>query len=193
MEIDKRVALEFAKTYVKRGFNLTKTAKAMDMSNATARGLIALPYVIDEVERLKKTPLNRYYPTVEKVLYNLMCIAEFEPEDVLDENNQVMFLNEMPEEVRRALKTIEIKVLRTDEEINPEDPSNPESKLKGSLSRYTTYDKQKAIELLGRYFAMWTDTVKTDGNIAHTHKASEYNIKERVQMMLEDSFNDVLQ
>lgn len=40
---------------------------------------------------------------------------------------------------------------------------------------------------------MWTDTVKTDGAITHSHKVSEYNIKERVQMMLEDSFNDVLQ
>lgn len=120
MEISTDVAKKFAKTYVKVGFHLGKTAKAMDMSGATARGLMELQFVKDEIEKLKKTPLNRYYPTVEKVLYNLMCIMEFDPEDVLDENGNVMFLNEMPEEVRRALKTVEVKVLLTDEEINPE-------------------------------------------------------------------------
>ena len=98
--------------------------------------------------------------TIERILEELECIATVSIKDVISagEKDLVVFksIDDIPDDVARAIKSVKYK---TDGK-------------KGSIE-FTFYNKEKALELAGKYHGMYIEKIAHSGQTTVTHEFSE--------------------
>jgi len=94
--------------------------------------------VQSRVQELKNVQLERHGATIDRVIQELSRIAFFNPKMLLGKNGKPLPLHELPDEVAVALSVVET-----------EDGIAYEHKLT---------DKNRANDLLGKWFQMWTES-----------------------------------
>jgi phage terminase small subunit len=104
-----------------------------------------------------------------EVIRELACIGRSDIGRAFDKQGQLLPLHEMPEDMRRAIASVEVEMVgggtkTTDDgmEINVP-PVAQVTKLK-------LWDKNKALEMLGRWKKLFTDKVELEGKVKHSHE-----------------------
>lgn len=135
--------------------NATQAAIRAGYSPATAQQMgsenLSKPVIkaaIDtaEAERSRRTGINQ-----DRVLREIAKLAFVNPVDVID-LDAATIRDESTREDTACISSIKVKVIPT------EDGAITEREIK-------TYDKLKALELLGKHLGMFSDKLKMEGNI----------------------------
>lgn len=152
-----------------------------DTENAGWR-LLQNEKIVAEINRRKEAQKRRNELLEDEVLQELAKIAFVDLTDVVDFNGSsldVKDLSEIPERVRPAIK----KVICT--------PSQHGDRVTVEL-----HDKLAALEKLGKYLSMWSDTVKVEGGdkpVQHQHTVSKTLLEDKIRALTgeEDTFDDL--
>lgn len=91
---------------------------------------------------------------IERVMKELQLMATLDFSRAYDDKGRLLHPKEMPEEIRRAIAGIEVT-----EEF---EGVGADRELIGYTKKVKFWDKPKALELMGRKFAMFVDRVKVD-------------------------------
>lgn len=130
--------------------------------------------IVAEINRRKEEQKRRNELLEDEVLQELAKIAFVDITSIVDFNGSsldVKDLSEIPEHVRPAIK----KVVCT--------PSQHGDKVTIEL-----HDKIAALEKLGKYLSMWSDTVKVEGGdkpVQHQHAVAPVLLEDRIKALLE--------
>ena len=144
-----------------------------DTENAGWR-LLQNKKIVDEINRRKEAQRRRNELLEDEVLQEMAKIAFVDITSIVDFNGSrldVKDLSEIPEHVRPAIK----KVVCT--------PSQHGDKVTIEL-----HDKVGALEKLGKYLSMWSDTVKVEGGdkpVQHQHAVAPVLLEDRIKALLE--------
>jgi phage terminase small subunit len=138
----------FAEAYLKT-FNATKAAIAAGYSekSATSQGsqLLHNP----KVEAYLHARMQKSLMSTNEVLYHLAQIARGDVDDLLNEYGNLDI-----EKARRLGVTNLIRKVRN-RQTTTENSTTFETETEG-------YDRMRALELIGKYLALWTDKVKVE-------------------------------
>ncbi len=131
--------------------NATRAAIDAGYSKKTAFSIgpenLKKPYLQEYLQKLRDKLAAKTEITPERIIRELANIAFLDASEMFDEYNNLLPINEMPEEVRRAINGLEVS----------------ETKLGGSLTKIKVSDKKGALELIGKHLAMWTDRHEITG------------------------------
>src|SRR3990167_6803744 len=98
--------------------------------------------VLVRIETLKAKMIKRYDATIDRVLAELTNISFFNPADLYDDDGKPIPLHKLPREVACVITGFHI-----DKNSNKED----------YLKSFRTVSKERGLELLGKWFKMWSD------------------------------------
>lgn len=118
---------------------------------SAARKLLEDPRIKKEVDRRIQDRQAEHRVTEQKIVDELAAIAFLDPIKIYNEDGSVKALEELPPEVRRAVIGVQTRV-----------------KGKGKNARaylhYEIADKMRALEMLGKYLALFTDKIDIKNN-----------------------------
>lgn len=141
--------------------NATQAAIRAGYSVATAMEqgyqLLQKPSVRAAVQARLKERFDRIDLTAERVLLEMFRVATVDLAQAYDEQGRLLCLTQMPEDIRRAISAFE------SEQENVGTSQEPEYV---TVRKIKTYDKTKALEMLGKYFKLLTERVEISDGIA---------------------------
>jgi len=139
--------------------NATLAAKeagySADSASELGYQLLQNPSVRQAVQEKLKTRFERLDMTGERILLEMFRIATVDISQAYDNLGQLIPLNEMPEDVRRAIVGLEVE----EQFIGDGDART----LFGFTKKVKFADKNKALEMMGKYFKLLTDKVEHTG------------------------------
>lgn len=136
--------------------------------------------IVDEINRRKEEQRRRNELLEDEVLQEMSKIAFVDITDVVDFTGSrldVRDLSEIPEHVRPAIK----KVVCT--------PG-----LHGDKVTIELHDKMAALDKLGKYLSMWSDTLKVEGGdkpLQHEHRVAPSLLEDRIKALRGGNAGDV--
>jgi phage terminase small subunit len=138
-------------------------------AEATAAQLLRNPKVAAKIQEAMDKRTSKLEITAETVLQEIARLAFVDISQAYDENNRLKPLHEMPEDVRRAIASIEVGELREDGEVI------------GQMRKVKFWDKKGSLDLLGRHLKLFTDVleVKDTTTLSARMKAARERIKEK--------------
>ncbi len=146
----------FVHHYVTNGYNAAAAARAAGFaeSSANTQGakLVAKPRVKAAIDALIAPTLKKLNVTKDRIIEELALIAFSDIGEAFNANGDLLPIHDMPESIRRALSGIDVDMLF---EGRGEDKEHV-----GFTKKIRTWEKTKAIELLGKHLKMWTDKVE---------------------------------
>lgn len=134
--------LEFVKdhnaseAYVRAGYSAKGAGQA-------AHKLLKNAEVAARIAELEAELADKAKVSAERILEELCRIGFSDPGQILNENGMCRTLNEMPEDIRRCISSVKF------------------SGDGGTEVKF--WPKNNALELLGKYRAMWTDKAEVSG------------------------------
>jgi len=141
--------------------NGTKAAIAAGYSEKSARSqaskLLAIPEIQDRIDELNQERQARVQITTDMVLGELLKIARTDIGQAFDENGSLKPLNQIPEDVRRAIQAIEVDELFEGQGI--------ERSQVGLTKKIKFWDKVKSLELLGKHLKLFTERHEVQHNL----------------------------
>ncbi|WP_163998666.1 terminase small subunit [Pyxidicoccus caerfyrddinensis] len=131
-------------------------------AEVTASKLLRNPKVRESVEAGKAVVAERAEVEAVEVLRELKRIGFSDPGRVLDADGALLPLHKMPEDIRRAIASVEVEDLFAGK--------GEERVQVGTLTKVKFWDKPKSLELLGKYLKLFTDKVELGGELKLTHE-----------------------
>lgn len=154
-----RFVEEYLKTCINGEYNATQAAINAGYSAASARTtgyrLLRQAVVKDEIDRILHRQQDRILISKDRVLDELRRIATVDISQAFDEQGNLKPLHEIPEDVRRAMAGVDVDELWDYDE-------DGKKKQVGWTKKVRFWDKNRALELLGKHFKMYTDKVEMD-------------------------------
>ena len=145
---------QFAEEFIK-DFNATEAAIRAGYSKKTARQqgsrLLSNVDIQSYITALKEKSTKRNDITVDRVLQELALIAFLDVKEFYNEDGTVKRVHEIEETARRAISSVSTKEIVI---------GRGEDAELFNIETIKSGDKLKALELLGRYLAMFTDKVE---------------------------------
>ena len=132
-------------------------------AESTASEILTYPNVKNRIAELTKPRTEEAGLTALRVLQEIQRISCCDIGQAFNEDGTLKALKDMPEDVRRAISAIEVDEITLGDEKKPI----------GYTRKIKFWDKNKAIEMAGRYHAMFTDVVKADVHIPPDFTAQE--------------------
>ncbi len=125
-----------SEAYVRAGYSAKGAGQA-------AHKLLKNTEVTARIAELEAGLADKALVTVEEIISELKLIAHSDPGQLLDERGNCHTLNEMPEALRRCISSVKF------------------SGDGGTEVKF--WPKNNALELLGKYRAMWTEKTEVTG------------------------------
>lgn len=151
--------IRFVQEYIKTG--LTDATAAYIAAGYSAKGatacasrLLKNANVQAEIQKYMDAAKDKAVVSAAEVLMELKRIATVDLSKAYSPDGHLLPIHEMPEDVRRAIAGIETEELW---EFNEE---SQKKERVGTVTKVKTWDKNKALENLGRYFKMFTDKIE---------------------------------
>ncbi|WP_430454958.1 terminase small subunit [Rheinheimera sp.] len=146
----------FVHHYVINGRNGGAAAKSAGYAPAYAHiqasKMLDKPRIKAAIDALVGPTFKKLEVTKERILEELALIAFSDIGEAFNANGDLLPIHDMPESIRRALSGIDVDMLF---EGRGEDKEHV-----GFTKKIRTWEKTKAIELLGKHLKMWTDKVE---------------------------------
>lgn len=156
--------LRFVQEYAKDG-NATQAAIRCGISERSAATMgsrwLKLEAVQEALKPIAKAVQEKAEVDASTILRELLNIATFDPKDLLEEDGTPKPLSTMSENVRRAIGSIEVEVLRR----KGEGDDGPFERSQAHVAKIRMMDKIRALELLGKHLKLFTDRVVVDANV----------------------------
>lgn len=148
----------FCQAYIK-DLNGTKAAITAGYAEKSARiqaaQLLARPNIFARVSELKEAQAKRLQVKADDVLMELKRVALVDVTLAFDEMGALKPLHEIPEDVRRAIAGLEVAEIYGGE--------GPQKSVMGLNRKVRFYDKNKALELLGKHLKLFADRIEHSG------------------------------
>lgn len=109
-------------------------------ADVTGSRLLGNAKIAAEVRRLRDEQSQRLHRDADEVLRRLWMIVEADPTKAFDDQGLALVPEQMPDELKVALSAVKL----------------------GDTVEVKVNDRLKALELLGRHYAMFTDKVKSE-------------------------------
>lgn len=123
----------------------------VDNARQTATENLAKPYISEAIEKALAERSRRTGINQDRVIQEIAKLAFLNPVDVID-MDEATVRGEAHRDDTACIASVKVKNIPTD------DGAITEREVK-------TYDKLKALELLGKHLGMFTDRVKVDGGV----------------------------
>lgn len=118
-------------------------------ADVTASDLLNHPRVRAEIDKFIRIEREKTGVSVERILNNLKRIAEADLRQAFHADGTLKPIHEIPSDVALAMSSIE-----------SDDILMPNGRKVGVTRKIKFWDKTKALELLGKHIAMFTDNVR---------------------------------
>jgi phage terminase small subunit len=142
------VDLNASGAYARAGFRARGNS-----AEVNAARLLRNAQVAEAIEKAMGERAQRTKIDADRVLLELARIAFFDLGRAFLPDGTLKPLNEMDEDTRRALSSLEVVAL-----------NNGERESIGTLRKIKTVDKLAALEKLGRHLGLWNDKLTLQGN-----------------------------
>jgi len=145
----------------------------IDDTTAMRRGCMHMKnseYIREVLQVALGGAMKQLNVTAERILQEIAAVAFLDPAEMFDANGLPLPIYKMPEHVRRAIASLDVKTEFGDDDV--------------IIRKIKAEPKLKALELLGKTFAMWVDRLQVDESSSKAPSASEVDIKDRIAMML---------
>jgi len=170
--------LRFIAEYCSNGYNGLKAYQKVNPSAnyqtamRNAKNILKEPWVARELQKKRKYLMRKMDISEERVLQEIACLAFLDIADLLNEDGSLRKISEIPEEARRAMAGLELSELY---EGSGDGRANV-----GVLKKLKLESKSKALEMLGRYHAIFTDKTEVDvgNNLASAILEARKRVKE---------------
>jgi phage terminase small subunit len=137
--------------------NATKAAERAGYSKRTAyssgQRLLSHVEVKAELEKRMAKRAAKTEITADRVLQELGLIGFGDLRAIFDEDGRLRPMHELPESVSRTLGTVEVKRETVKRNVSGE----VETDVSEQVIKVRTWDKIRALELLGRHLALWNE------------------------------------
>ena len=151
----------FCREYLAKKLNGTKAALAAGYSPDSARTiasqLLADPEIQDRIAELAEERNEELKIEARDVLLELQRLAMQDPVALVDENEVPHKLSDLPIDLRRTIASVEIEELYSG---RGEERSNI-----GRLHKIKFWNKNQALESLGRHLALFKDSLDLNGTV----------------------------
>ena len=149
----------WAEAYVSSAkFNASAAARVAGISTAEGRRYRTKPHIVDYVEQLQAEAVKSRLISMDRTLEEIISIALSDLTEIVtidDGRLIVRSFDELPRGVRCCIKSVK---LRRSRHAN----AGPDGDKFEEVFEITLHDKMKALEMLGRYQAMFTDHAGSD-------------------------------
>lgn len=117
------------------------------MESATSGGLrlLADPRVIEEIGRRLEDKETRLEISADRVLLEVVRLALFDPRKLLDDNGKMKEIQDLDSDTAACIAQLEFHALT------------------GKLKRIKVWDKNAALDKLGKYFKLFTERTEITG------------------------------
>lgn len=150
---------------------------AENSANEQASRLLANANISERVQMLMQSRAKRIEIDSDMILKELLLLAKTDLSNAYDENGNLKNVQDMPEEVRRAISGI--KVFEEFEGFGKD-------RVKiGEVRELKFWDKPRALELLGKHLKLFTEVVKIEGKIEQSVTITRIDIDERIKQIKE--------
>lgn len=143
----------FAKAFVACGFRRTEAARRIGFPETQAKqrayDFFHMPEVIDEIQTVVDANAVKYDATIERIVWELCCIAFLDHADLYDERGKLKSIHDIPERARRAIAGVESYQEFTG--------FGEEREYCGDTVKVKTLSKGEALKMLGQYHTMFVD------------------------------------
>ena len=185
----------FVSTYLSSGKDKSKAYRAIRPDkgatsvSTNSTFLLALPEIQEEIEYRLKLQAKKSMITEQRILEELACIAFFDVKDLLNDDGSLKPISEIPEKARKAISGLELV------ELYHNSAGKGDVKIpKGMAKKLKINSKEKALELLGKYFSMFTEKIQVEGGETHIHyNIGKFDVEDRIKQLRGDSIEDALQ
>lgn len=123
----------------------------------TASRLLIKANVVQKVQALMDERSKRTRIDADTILKELLRLATVDITEAFDSMGQLKPLNEIPEDVRRAIAGLEVHELF--------DGQGEQRSIIGLAKKVKFWDKPRALELLGKHLKLFTDKVEHSGSV----------------------------
>lgn len=124
-------------------------------THATSQGYMLLqkPHVQAAIDELKEKISATINLTVERVLRNLLRLAELDVRDLFDKDGKLRPVCDLPGELARTISGFEVTF---------------DGEGKAVLAKVKLESRSRALELLGKHLKMWTEKIELDHRMTLT-------------------------
>lgn len=130
-------------------FNVKRAAEVAGMSTATAYKILETPAAQARIRELVLNRVEKSQMTAEDILVELTTMADLDIADLYDENNCLKKVSDMPASARRCIASIETAEIF--------EGYGEQRQVVGTTVKLKLWDKNKALELLGKYHKLFVD------------------------------------
>lgn len=144
------ISMNFYEAALKAGYteSIAKSNSQEFLSHAGIR---------KRLKELQAPTVARLEMTADQVLTELYRIATCDIGEAFNEDGSMKMVHQIPENVRRAIQAVEIEQLF--------DGVGKDRIQIGHTKRIKFWDKNKALEMLGKHFRLLTDRVEHTGSV----------------------------
>lgn len=140
------------------------------VANNSAKKFLENPVIKARLEELQAPTMARYEITAEKIIHELYRIATCDIGQAFNEDGTMKPIHEIPEDVRRAIQAVEVEQLF--------DGTGADRYQVGHTKKIRFWDKNKALEMLGKHFKLYTDKIIVDGKVTLEQLVAAANQKD---------------
>lgn len=152
---------QFCREYIV-DFNASAAAERANYSGKTKGQvgwqLLQKPLIQERVRQLAAERAKKTDTTVERILEELARMAFADINDLFDEKGDLKPISQIPEDLRRAISSVEIEALY--------DGFGKDRYQIGHTKKIKFWSKEKTLELLGKYRKMFTDRIEHTGKVS---------------------------
>lgn len=134
------------------------------------RKLLDNPAIQERIKALKAPTIARLQMTADHVLQELFRIATCDIGQAFNDDGTMKPIHEIPEDVRRAIQAVEVEQLF--------DGTGQDRYQVGHTKKIRFWDKNKALEMLGKHFKLYTDKIEVDGKVTLEQLVAAANQKD---------------
>lgn len=152
--------LRFTELYEGNGVEAMRGAGYKGSSNVlsvTASRLLRKPKIRDVIEARNAKRSQRTEITADKILTGLYQIAFSDPRLAFDENGNLKNVADLPDDIALAMSSIESEELY--------EGHGRDKERVGDTKKIRFWNKNNALELLGKHLVLFTDKVQLSGSV----------------------------
>lgn len=130
-------------------------------AEVAASKLLSKGKVAQAIAEAMKRRQERVEVKQDDVLRELLRIARTDIGEAFNTDGTLKPLHEMPEDVRRAIASIEVETLH----VKGEADDGPFDRGTARVAKIRFWDKTRGLEMLGRHLKLFTDKVEHSGTL----------------------------
>jgi len=147
---------QFIHEYMIDGVAKDAAKRAGYTGSNTGINLMRVPAIVEEIDRLRTTRIKEIDITAERVLREIARLAFSDPRKLYDRDGNMLPIHLMDDDSAATIGGLDF------DNIVMDDPAGEDGGkiVKAVLKKIKVWDKNSALEKLGKHFKLWDDNVK---------------------------------